>query len=331
MRWLVVVPFERPGFMGMDFADELRRLGHEVRTFPYRRENALYKNRSTKLTYQRVIGAKLERVCTDWPPTIVLVIKGSPIFPAVIRRIRARTGALFLNVFPDNPLLMMPFDCVEAYDVFFVKDHYAQRSLESVGMRNLYYLPLYCVPDVHHPVDLSDEERTRFGAAISFVGSRYPYRERFVKSLARHPIRLWGAGWTKSRDPEIRGMVAGAIVFGHEKQCVYSGSVVSLNHHHPLNDICGVNTRAFELAASGACQLADLKDDLPALFKPGQEVLTYRDLPELERQLEYYLAHPDEARAIGANARQRALAEHTLRHRIDEIMTVVDARFGVRG
>ena len=329
MRWLVVLPFERPGLMGMDFADELRRAGHDVRTFPYRRANALYKNRSTKLTYQRVIGAKLERVCREWGPSLVLVIKGSPIFPALIRRIRARTGAFFLNVFPDNPLLMMPLDRVEAYDLFFVKDHYALRSLESVGMRNLYYLPMYCVPDQHHPVSLSAEETSRFASPISFVGSRYAYRERFVKSLARYPVRLWGAGWAKSPDPEVRQMIGGSHIAGRDKLCVYSGSVVSLNHHHPLNDVWGVNTRAFELAAAGACQLADHKDDLPALFKPGQEILTYLDLRELQRHLDYALAHPDEARAIGASARQRALAEHTLRHRIDEIMTVVDARLGV--
>jgi spore maturation protein CgeB len=330
MRWLIVLPFERPGFMGMDFADELRRLGHEVRTFAYRRENPLYKNRSTKLAYQRVIGGKLERACAEFRPSLVLVIKGSPIFPALIRRIRARTGALFLNVFPDNPLLMMPIECVEAYDLFFVKDHYAQRSLEVVGLKNPYYLPLYCVPELHHPVPLSDGERARHGASISFVGSRYPYRERFVKELAGYPLRLWGGGWTKSRDPEIQRMVAGALVLGREKLLVYSGSLLSLNHHHPLNDIFGVNTRAFELAAAGVCQVVDLKDDLPALFKPGQEVVAYRDLDELKRHLDYYLAHPDEAHAIGANARQRALAEHTLRHRIEEIIAAVEARFGRR-
>jgi len=330
MRWLIVLPFARPGFMGMDFAEELRRLGHEVRTFAYRRENLLYKNRPTRATYQRVIGAKLERACTAFRPGLVLVIKGSPIFPALIRRIRAHTGALFLNVFPDNPLLMMPIECVEAYDLFFVKGHYAQRSLEAVGLKNLHYLPLYCVPDLHHPVTLSDEERPRYGARISFVGSRYPYRERFVKELASYPIRLWGGGWTKSRDPDIRRMVAGSLVLGREKLLVYSGSLLSLNHHHPLNDIFGVNTRAFELAAAAACQVVDLKDDLPALFKPGEEIVAYRDLDELKRHLDYYLAHPDEARAIGANARQRALAEHTLRHRIEEIIAAVEARFGRR-
>ena len=328
MRWLVVLPFERPGFMGMDFADELRRLGHEVRTFAYRRENPLYKNRSTKLTYQRVIGGKLDRACAAFRPSLVLVIKGGPIFPALIRRIRARTGALFLNVFPDNPLLMMPIECVEAYDLFFVKGHYAKRSLEVVGLKNLYHLPLYCVPELHYPVTLSDEEAARHGARISFVGSRYPYRERFVKELASYPLRLWGGGWARSRDPEIRRMVAGGLVLGREKLLVYSGSLLSLNHHHPLNDVFGVNTRAFELAAAAACQVVDLKDDLPALFKPGEEVVAYRDLDELKRHLDYYLAHPDEARAIGANARQRALAEHTLRHRIDEMLLAIEERFG---
>jgi spore maturation protein CgeB len=312
----------------MDFADELRRLGHEVRTFAYRRENPLYKNKSTKVTYQRVIGAKLERACADWRPSLVLVIKGSPIFPALIRRIRARTSARFLNLFPDNPLLMMPLECVEAYDLFFVKDHYSQHSLEMIGLRNLYYLPLYCVPELHHPVTLTDEETARYAARVSFVGSRYPYRERFVKELAGYPVRLWGGGWRKSRDPEIQRMVAGGLILGREKLLVYSGSLLSLNHHHPLNDIHGVNTRAFELAAAAACQVVDLKEDLAALFKPGQEVVAYGDREELRRHLDYYLAHPDEARAIGANARQRALAEHTLRHRIDEILATVETRFG---
>jgi spore maturation protein CgeB len=99
-----------------------------------------------------------------------------------------------------------------------------------------------------------------------------------------------------------------------------------------MNDIVGVNTRTFELAAAGACQLVDAKDELAPLFKPGDEVLVYRDLPELRRVLDHFLARPDEARDIGANARRRALAEHTLAHRVDEMLHVLDERFkiGVR-
>jgi len=327
VRWLIVLPFEQPGLMGMDFADELLALGHEVRTFEYRRNNPLYKNRGTKSAYQSWILRRLERVCLAWRPSLVLVIKGGPITPALIRRVKTRLDALFLNFFPDNPLWMMPFEAIEAYDVFFTKERYALQSLQQVGLKNLHYLPMYCVPAAHHPVAPTDPEARRWGAPVSFVGNRYAYRERFVRELLDYPLKVWGHGWSASHDPRIRGC-AGPPVWGHEKLCVYSASTLSLNHHHPMNDINGVNTRAFELAAAGACQVVDLKDDLRDLLKPGEEIVAYRDLGELRRQLDFYLAHPDEARAIGANARRRALAEHTLRHRIEEMLAAVNDRFG---
>jgi spore maturation protein CgeB len=329
MRWLIVLPFERPEHMGTDFRDELAALGHEVRTFAYRRDNVLYKNVGTKEAYQLWILRRLERACVDWRPRVVLVVKGGPLTPGVIRRIKRRVDALVVNFFPDNPLWMIPFECIEAYDVFFTKERYALRSLQQVGLDNLAYLPMYCVPALHHPVALAPEEQARYTGAISFVGSRYPYRERFVRELAGYPLRLWGAGWEDAADPRVRQMVAGPAVWGRQKLAVYSGSTLSLNHHHPMNDIVGVNTRTFELAASGACQVVDLKEELAHLFKPGEEVLAYRDLPDLRRALDYYLAHPAEARAIGDNARRRALAEHTLRHRIEEMLAVLDQRFGL--
>src|SRR5262245_16410879 len=183
MRWLVVLPFERPGHMGIDFRDELVAMGHDVRTFAYRRDNPLYKNKSTKAAYQIWILRRLERACALWRPACVLVIKGGPITPGFIRRVKRKMDTLFLNVFPDNPLWMIPFDCIEAYDVFFTKERYALRALEAVGLRNLHYLPHYCVPDFHHPVRLSREEERQYSAPISLVGSWYPYRERLMASL----------------------------------------------------------------------------------------------------------------------------------------------------
>ena len=317
------MPFEGAGLMGVDFADELTAMGHEVRVFAYRRDNVLYKNRSTKTLYQLLILRKLERACLAWQPAIVLVIKGGPITPGLIRRVKARLDTRFVNFFPDNPLWMIPFECIEAYDVFFTKERHAMASLQQVGVRNLQYLPMYCVPSLHHPVGLTADERRRFGSPLSFVGSRYDYRERFVRELADYPVRLWGQGWSRATDPVIRRMVAGGPVSGRDKLAVYAGSTLSLNHHHPMNDIVGVNTRTFELAGAGACQLVDAKEDIAHLFKAGDEVLTYRDLGELREHIDYYLAHPDEARAIGENSRRRALAEHTLRHRLDAMLDVL--------
>ena len=327
MRWLIVLPFERSGHMGMDFRDELQAMGHEVRTFAYRRETPLYKNRGTKETYQRFILGRLERACLDWRPAVVLVIKGGPIEGALIDRVKAKTGARFFNLFPDNPLLMIPFERIEAYDLFFTKERYALRALEHVGLKNLHYLPLYCVPDLHHKVALREDEAPGVTSAISVVGSCYRTGSACSRAFAV-PHQGLGRRMESGALPSGPEHGGGQSGLGPAKLAVYAGSTLSLNHHHPLNDIVGVNTRAFELAASGVCQVADLKEDLPSLFTPGEELVAYRDLEDLKRQLDYYLAHPDEAHAIGANAQTRALKEHTLRHRIETMLAVMEERFG---
>jgi spore maturation protein CgeB len=141
---------------------------------------------------------------------------------------------------------------------------------------------------------------------------------------------LWGPGWSRATDPAVRRLVGGPAVWGREKLLVYTASTLSLNHHHPMNDVVGVNTRAFELASAGAAQVADFKEDLATLFKPGEEVLVYRNPGELRALLDHYLAHPEDARAVGENGRRRALAEHTLAHRLDAMLDTVESRFGPR-
>jgi len=327
MRWLVVLPYARAGLMGMDFVGELRARGHDVEAFAYRRDNVLYKNKPTKAAYQRALNRRLERRSGETRPDVVLVVKGGPLGPDVVRRVKRVSRAVVVNVFPDNPLWMMPFEHIEPYDLFFTKERYALRQLEMVGLRNLHYLPMYCVPALHHPVRVTDADAAALRGVVALVGARYPYRERLVRSLADYPVRVWGPGW-RGAGPSLAAHVAGAYVDGRAKLTIYCGATLSLNPHHPMNDIVGVNTRAFELAAAGACQVVDHKDELGPLFKPGEEVLAYRDLPELRRHLTYHLAHPDEARAIGENARRRALAEHTVRHRLEEIIAAMHDRLG---
>jgi spore maturation protein CgeB len=323
-----VLPFERPEHMGVDLAQELEALGHDVRAFAYRRQNLLYKNRSTKAAYQRVIARRLVALAGSWHPDVVLVVKGSALPAPVLSAVRARSGARLVNVFPDNPLRMIDLESIQAYDVFFTKERYALRQLQLAGLDNVHYLAPWCVPGDHHPVELSEDERRAVAGAVALVGAWYPYRERFLAAIAGYPVRVWGPGWKRCRDGRVRAMVAGGGVWGRAKLAVYSGAALSLNLHHPMNDIVGVNTRTFELAGAAACQVVDLKEDLPALFTPGEEVVAFRDLAELRRLLDYYLARPDEARAIGDAARRRALAEHTVRHRIEEIIAVLDKRFG---
>lgn len=328
MRWLIVLPFDRPGHMGVDLAEELSALGHEVRRFEYRRENVFYKNKSTKRAYQQLIARRLVARARAWRPHVVLVVKGGPVTRGVIERVREATGARFVNVFPDNPLWMLDFSHIEPYDLFFTKERYAIRQLSLVGLRNLHYLAPWCIPTQHHPVMPTEAEHAALRGRAALVGSWYPYRERFLAEIADYPISVFGPGWSRAADPRVRALVVGGSVWGRAKLAVYCAATVSLNLHHPMNDIAGVNTRLFELAAAGACQLVDARDELAALFVPGEEILTFHDVGELRARLDDALARPDEARALGDRARRRALKDHTARHRVEEIIAVLRQRCG---
>src|SRR4030095_5080319 len=89
------------------------------------------------------------------------------------------------------------------YDVFGTKEPDALRARQQVGIRNLAYLPMYCVPSEHYPVTPTTEEARRYGRPISFCCNRYPSREHFVKALHDYPLRLWGAGWSAAKDPAV--------------------------------------------------------------------------------------------------------------------------------
>ena len=144
----------------------------------------------------------------------MLVIKGGPITPDAIRKMKAR-DAVVVNFFPDNPLWMIPFDRLEAYDLFFTKERYALRTLASVGLRNnLHYLPMYCVPAQHHPVTLTDAERARYGSAVSLVGSQLtlvalPW---FVLQITGSPTQTGLTGSFLALPQFISGILGGAVI-----------------------------------------------------------------------------------------------------------------------
>lgn len=331
MKWLLVRP-AASGYGALeDLQRELEAHGQTVRAVVYRRRNVLYKNKGVKGLYIRWILRGIVRVARVERPEIILVNKGETLGPDFLRRLKAETGAVLINLFGDNPLLTIPFECLEPYDLVLSKERYGIRALELAGLRNLYYLPHYCDPALHHPVELTPAEKGRYGAEVSFVGHHYPYRERFFRELADLPLAIWGRGWERAASPEVRRLGKGASVEGRALLAVFSGSRINLNLHHPLNDIVGVNDRTFFLAGSRAFQLVDWKADLGSFFKEGEEIVTYRSPEECRRLIAYYRAHPDEAAAIALNAQRRAYRDHTCRQRVEELLDVVASRFGKGG
>lgn len=70
------------------------------------------------------------------------------------------------------------------------------------------------------------------------------------------------------------------------------------------------NIRLFEATGAGTCLLTDWKDDLPAIFEPDREVVSYRSHEECAEKLRYLLDHEEERRSIAVAGQNRCLRDH---------------------
>ena len=178
-------------------------------------------------------------------------------------------------------------------------------------------------PDRHAPVVLTDEERRRFGADVSFAGAPYLNRQRMLLGLIDLAPRIWGNGWAET---ELSRLAAegGARFTLDEMIRIFSATKINLNIHS-ANHVDGldpdpdyVNPRTFELASCQAFQIVDARQPLPALFR-DDELVTFTSTKELRLLVAHYLARPDERAAIAARGRARVVAEHSFVERVKRI------------
>lgn len=311
---------------GWAFHNAFQRLGHRTETFFYRKMGSLAfleQKKYLKFAWLSYMNSRLLERVKRIRPDILFLSRGETVTSETLWKIRKDTQTVIVNVFTDNPLYIGKLETIEPCHYFFVKDTYVLDTLRKAGFRNVRYLPQCTNTDVYKPCQLNNEEQELFGAEVSLVGSRYAYRLRMLKEIEEYNISLWGRGWSKISDERLRGFVRGGDIRGSRKAKVFSGSAISLNPHHPLNDIRGTNSRTFDIAACKGFQLLDDKEDLRDLLKAGEEVICFRTAEELKKLIGYYLSHPDERRQLAEAAYQRVLKNHTYYNRASEILDIV--------
>lgn len=87
-----------------------------------------------------------------------------------------------------------------------------------------------------------------------------------------------------------------------------------------------LNQRVFDCPAAGGFLITDDQADIHELFDED-EAVTYRTMDELEDKTRYYLAHPEERKAIVQRAQRRIAAHHTHKHRLESLEAYLKERY----
>lgn len=223
-----------------------------------------------------------------------------------------------------------------AYTHWFTQE---RRSVDAYRphARAVHYLPMAYNPATHHPAPPDPSK----ACDVVFVGGGYPERKALLDGVDWTGIHmerrgtLWDIDWANPPRAEPGGTVysKGAIP-NTETTAWHQSAAISLNIHRHMTTIesrAGIapglaeslGPRAYEIPAVGGFMLCD--DERPELFDVyGEAAASFRacDSADLERQVRYWLAHPDE-RERRRRAQLDAVQAHSWTARAAQVLSLI--------
>lgn len=321
-----------------DTAQAFRRLGHRVTICGHRESWAESPAITARLGTNGVAPAWLRRwhaarqrrrdrrvvtLVQQHRPDLVLLLNGALIGAEGLREVRRATPGCLVSWWADDPCADAAFMAsASVFDHVFVFDRAYLPRLRAAGAAQAHFLPCACNETVYYPRRLRPAEQRRFACDVAFVGWYYPERGPVMGALAKAAdvqLGIWGGQWHSpeaQRALHAAPVVRGAAVNDRTAAKIYNASKIGLNIHARHSLIAGVNTRTFELLASGLFQLIDHLEGLEELLSPGEEIVSYRSPEEAPRLVRRYLADAGERLRIAGRGRARVLDEHTYVHRL---------------
>jgi spore maturation protein CgeB len=163
---------------------------------------------------------------------------------------------------------------------------------------------------------------------VSFVGTvSADHRQRIalLEAVAeRYDLQLYGSRPQALPASSPLHRCYRGEVWGAEMYQVLRRSRVTLNSHIDLTGREAGNMRLFEATGVGTFLLTDRKDNLGTLFEPDREVAAWRSIDDCLTAIGRMLGDDNGRAAIARAGQARTMAQHTYRHRAQEILGFVE-------
>lgn len=314
-----------PAFHGYwkSISTALESRGHDVTTHCYDQPRNLLERVGNKLLHdlpEKLRLSTAEEMLTrsaiqrlrDTRPEVVIIVKGDQLGAQWWTEL-AKSGVARVTWLYDELRRMR----------YTVEDLSGIGPVASYSPLDTLALHKVGVPAVHLP--LAYDHRLAVAPeqcqAITFIGARYPTREKVLRQLQAEgvAVKAYGRTWSRQMGDVLRtrqfknaGVPTGPDLSRQRAYGVMAGSPATLNLH---GDQDGFTMRTFEAPGVGALQLVD-RLDVDQYFNVGTEALVFSNRDELAELSRRAFTDRIWAENIRMAGRRRALAEHTFDHRI---------------
>ena len=163
-------------------------------------------------------------------------------------------------------------------------------------------------PDIHKPFDVP------FNYDVSFVGAKYGWRPRFIRTLHKMgvDVECFGNGWDNGP------------LLDEDMIKLYSRSRINLGFAgvgHSRRLMC-LKGRDFEIPMAGGLYLTQDNPELSLVYDIGKEIMTYKDEKDCADKIKQLLSNPDKADMIRKAGRNRALNNHSWEKRFERVFDI---------
>jgi spore maturation protein CgeB len=272
--------------------------------------------------------------CNDLSPDVLFCILNSDeVARETLRTIRP--SVLKFNLFCDDD---WRFECfsrrvAREFDAYGTTCRRAVERYLRAGLKEVIYLP-WAASSFRVPSSVAD--------GVLFIGQKYGHRAPYINSLcaAGIEVRAFGTGW-------------GRRVAAEDLTAFYNAAAINLNFSgcrsrlraifaertwrygavpnlHPFTAARSAwqaahsrqtKARIFEVTAAGGFLLTEPSEDLPELFRIGEELETFESADELIDRCRYYIAHPERRARIAAAGYARCVRDHSYLHHLKNLFT----------
>jgi len=314
----------------------LRRLGCDVRDVDLQTIFPQLRMRSSRIVL-RLAAPRLIReynqgileVAGQFRPDFLLAFKGSYVQLETLHALRSLGAALY-NYYPDRVLLArrtLLERTISEYDCFFdTKQYWDGEAAEHFHPRCRKFLPHGYDSEIHHPVELEDRDRRQFECDVCLIATHTSVKEAVLEEQLRlRPkldLKIWGNLWKENcRSAEVRKRVCGSALTGLS----YAKAVLASRINLGLMGVTAeardkTSTRTYEIPACGGFMLHPRNAEVLDLFVDHREIVCFDSVREMDEQIDYYLAHPEERSAIAQAGYGRCVPAYSYENRMRDIL-----------
>lgn len=317
----------------------LRRAGHSVEVLdsnhylPLHWQTGIAKaiRKIFRPVFVKELQLDAERVIARYRPQCLFVWKGNYVHPQLLEHCK-REGVTTINYYPDVSFLSHGSYIPRAlplYDnVFNTKSYGVGDMQRQLGLKRVSFLEPGFDPELHRPVELSEEDRKTYACDVTFIGTWSPKKEALLSSLRESlpgiEIKIWGNQWEKSKDAKMREAIMGSGVTGDEYTKAICGAAICLGllseqgEGSSSGDL--ITARTFQIPACGVFMLHERNAEVLRYFEEDREAAFFSSPAELAAKVQHYLDSDRERQDV---ARSGLLRSHRDGYSIDARMKTV--------